>query len=224
VQFYQRLGFRLCGLDTRLYDPSSEAGGETALFLAFDLQAPDGWDLDSDQRNLAAAGRRPLFAVRRARLSDFASIREMFRRLDEFHAAALPEINRVPEPSQVTESDLGEWIACDNCYVAVAERGRRLLGFIDASVHAPADPTEVDRPWLGINNLFVATDARRAGIGDALMDGAELWARAKGFVDARLDVYEFNQGARALYRRRGYETLSRRLHKSLAQSMGGAAS
>jgi GNAT superfamily N-acetyltransferase len=37
IQFYQRLGFRLCGFDTHLYDPRSEAGGETAVFLALDL-------------------------------------------------------------------------------------------------------------------------------------------------------------------------------------------
>jgi ribosomal protein S18 acetylase RimI-like enzyme len=37
IQFYQRVGFRLCGLDTSLYDPASEAAGETALFFAMDL-------------------------------------------------------------------------------------------------------------------------------------------------------------------------------------------
>jgi GNAT superfamily N-acetyltransferase len=37
VQFYRRLGFRLCGLDETLYDPAELALEETALFLALDL-------------------------------------------------------------------------------------------------------------------------------------------------------------------------------------------
>jgi ribosomal protein S18 acetylase RimI-like enzyme len=37
VQFYQRSGFRLCGLDERLYDPGPRGPAEAALFFAFDL-------------------------------------------------------------------------------------------------------------------------------------------------------------------------------------------
>jgi len=37
IRFYQQRGFRFCGLDMRLYDPSGAAAGETALFFALDL-------------------------------------------------------------------------------------------------------------------------------------------------------------------------------------------
>jgi GNAT superfamily N-acetyltransferase len=37
VQFYLRYGFRLCGLDERLYDPATQAREEVALYFAFDL-------------------------------------------------------------------------------------------------------------------------------------------------------------------------------------------
>jgi ribosomal protein S18 acetylase RimI-like enzyme len=33
IQFYRRVGFVLCGLDVSLYDPASEAAGETALYF-----------------------------------------------------------------------------------------------------------------------------------------------------------------------------------------------
>lgn len=36
-QFYQRLGFRLCGLDERLYDPASPVASDLAVFFALDL-------------------------------------------------------------------------------------------------------------------------------------------------------------------------------------------
>jgi len=37
IQFYQRLGYRLCGLDEYLYDPASPAAGDLAVFFALDL-------------------------------------------------------------------------------------------------------------------------------------------------------------------------------------------
>ena len=37
IQFYRRVGFRLCGLDDRFYDPRSPARNEVALFFALDL-------------------------------------------------------------------------------------------------------------------------------------------------------------------------------------------
>jgi GNAT superfamily N-acetyltransferase len=37
IQFYLRYGFRLCGLDERLYDPATQVFEETALYFALDL-------------------------------------------------------------------------------------------------------------------------------------------------------------------------------------------
>lgn len=37
IRFYQRAGFRLCGLDTTLYDPADVLPGEVALFFAHTL-------------------------------------------------------------------------------------------------------------------------------------------------------------------------------------------
>jgi ribosomal protein S18 acetylase RimI-like enzyme len=37
IQFYRRMGFHFCGLDTSLYDPTGAGGGETALYFAYPL-------------------------------------------------------------------------------------------------------------------------------------------------------------------------------------------
>ena len=59
------------------------------------------------------------------------------------------------------------------------------------------------------------SDRRRRGIATALIRAAEDWARGRGYVEVRLDVFEFNAGARSLYERLGYATLSRQMRKPL---------
>jgi GNAT superfamily N-acetyltransferase len=38
IQFYRRCGFRLCGLDERLYDPAYNTLSETAVYFVLDLK------------------------------------------------------------------------------------------------------------------------------------------------------------------------------------------
>jgi ribosomal protein S18 acetylase RimI-like enzyme len=41
IQFYRRVGFELCGLDTSLYDPTGPAAAETALYFSRPLPTTD---------------------------------------------------------------------------------------------------------------------------------------------------------------------------------------
>ena len=61
--------------------------------------------------------------------------------------------------------------------------------------------------WL--EDLFVAADARRAGIGDALVTLAIERARARGARRIELDCNERNEGALALYERHGFSPYSK---------------
>lgn len=56
--------------------------------------------------------------------------------------------------------------------------------------------------------LYVEPDARRQGIGTALMRHGESWARNQGFRELGLHVFQSNQTAIALYRRLGYQSAS----------------
>jgi GNAT superfamily N-acetyltransferase len=61
--------------------------------------------------------------------------------------------------------------------------------------------------WL--EDLFVAPDARRAGIGDALVALAIERARTRGSRRIELDCNERNAGAQALYARHGFSPYSK---------------
>ncbi len=91
-----------------------------------------------------------------------------------------------------------------------------------SSVHHPSiHPSQVACLWLGnavdqvtgdrhahIFLLYVLPEHRRRGIGKALVNHAEDWARARGDRQMGLQVFQTNQPALNLYRCLGYQTQS----------------
>jgi len=73
------------------------------------------------------------------------------------------------------------------------------------------------RPLLNIHDLAVLPQHRGKGAGRALLQAAEDYARRQGCCRLTLEVLESNSGARALYRRFGFDdsTISRFLVKPL---------
>jgi ribosomal protein S18 acetylase RimI-like enzyme len=83
--------------------------------------------------------------------------------------------------------------------VAEAADGTR-LGFISLRVS-----TDVAGTARGhVADLGVTVDARRIGVGTALMKAGEEWAHDRGLRELSLDVWSTNEPALAFYRRLGY--------------------
>ena len=86
------------------------------------------------------------------------------------------------------------------CYVA--ERDSIILGWIDVfSVSMLISP----HFFAEIGGLVVDTEARRQGIGRALMQQAELWASEHGFAEVRLRSGLHRTDAHEFYESVGYE-------------------
>lgn len=84
--------------------------------------------------------------------------------------------------------------------VLVAEQGGLLVGL----VHVFARPA-LEKPVEAIiQSLVVDARARGGGIGRALMDRAEGWARARGLASVALYTNVTRADARAFYARLGY--------------------
>lgn len=79
--------------------------------------------------------------------------------------------------------------------------GARVLGYVIAWY-------VLDEGEIG--NVAVAPDARRMGVGAALLDAALAEARRRGVRVMHLEVRESNAAARALYATRGFEEVGRR--------------
>lgn len=83
----------------------------------------------------------------------------------------------------------------------VAEEGGQLLGLIHVK-------TVVDyfsqQPIAHVSDVVVAASAEGRGIGKALMNVAEDWARGRGYAMVQLHVLVDNARARSMYERLGY--------------------
>jgi RimJ/RimL family protein N-acetyltransferase len=83
--------------------------------------------------------------------------------------------------------------------VLVAEEDDRIVGRL--SVGRETHPASEHVADVG---LMVADGYRRRGIGRALMENAEAWARSVGVRKIELHVFPHNEAALALYDRLGY--------------------
>ena len=84
-----------------------------------------------------------------------------------------------------------------------------------AYAHAATDYFTGERhAHLGI--LAVAEAAEGRGVGRALLDAVDAWARAQGHRFVTLNVFATNARARAVYERAGYAPDTLRYYKELA--------
>ena len=90
--------------------------------------------------------------------------------------------------------------------VLVAETDDRIVGRLSIS----RDPHPASRHVADLG-LMVAQDARRQGVGRALMEAAEDWAREVGILKVELHVFPYNEAALALYEELGYRREGLRL-------------
>jgi RimJ/RimL family protein N-acetyltransferase len=84
--------------------------------------------------------------------------------------------------------------------VFVAEENGAIIGRL--SIARDAHPASEHVADLG---LMVAREFRRRGVGTALMEEAEHWARDLGVRKLELHVFPHNEAAIALYKGLGYE-------------------
>lgn len=109
-----------------------------------------------------------------------------------------------------TEANVRAWLNDDTPggHVLVAEAGQGVVGFCDVKV-MPA-PAEGARQ-LFIDDLYVAPQARRQGLGTALLEVTNRLARELGCVHIILHVDNGNTAAAALYERAGFRSANDRV-------------
>jgi GNAT superfamily N-acetyltransferase len=84
----------------------------------------------------------------------------------------------------------------------------RLAGFVEVGTRSVAESCE-SSPFAYLEGWYVDADARRRGIGTALVRAAEEWARAKGFREFASDAQLTNAASHLAHAALGFIEVER---------------
>jgi aminoglycoside 6'-N-acetyltransferase I len=103
--------------------------------------------------------------------------------------------------------------------VHVAARAGRLVGFVEVGLRSHADGCDERRPVGFLEGWWVEPDERRRGVGRALVDAAESWARRQGCREMASDTWIDEAPSIRAHQSIGYEVVDRCVHfrKSLTR-------
>lgn len=126
--------------------------------------------------------------------------------------AALQDFERGMESNRLPGAEMADrhlawleaWAAASGGGVLVAEGPSGLAGFVVFGIEEEAGHYLLHPRRGEVSDLWVAPDARRAGVAEALMRGAEARLAAAGVGRVEVTALARNAAARALYARLGY--------------------
>jgi aminoglycoside 6'-N-acetyltransferase I len=98
--------------------------------------------------------------------------------------------------------------AADEVWVAEDVVLGRLLGFLELSLRPYAEGC-VSSPAPFIEGWFVTAEARHTGVGRALVEAAENWARLRGYTEIASDTQLDNHRSQAAHAALGFEETER---------------
>jgi GNAT superfamily N-acetyltransferase len=88
--------------------------------------------------------------------------------------------------------------------ILVAESEKRIVGCVVAVIVEKKESAHAVKS-VHVEELVVDESARSNGIGRALVEGIEAWARNEGCGFMRVDCFSNNQRAHAFYEKLGYK-------------------
>ncbi|HLV43618.1 MAG TPA: GNAT family N-acetyltransferase [Aggregatilineales bacterium] len=154
--------------------------------------------------------------IRPAAPADYAELCEVFAEIDSYHARALPHIFQTPPGPARSRAYVRGILDDPDAALFVAVADGEIVGLVDVRQHTTADiPILVPRRFAVIDAIVVRRAFWGQGMGRALMHRAESWARERELGEVLLNVWEFNRRAIEFYEGLGYETISRRMRRTL---------
>lgn len=156
--------------------------------------------------------------VRVAEPSDAEHISALAAEVQMLHAVAHPGIFRPAGPHTFPPSAIRERMATPGHLFWVAVADGVIAGYAYATLrHEPETPWQHAATVCTLDQMGVAPAYRRHGAGAGLVEAVRRVAAEHGAREVRLDVWAFNDSARAFYRRCGFVTARERMWLPVGQ-------
>ena len=136
--------------------------------------------------------------------ADAEAISALNREVQAVHAAALPQLFKLPGPESLPPSDVREWLAKPENVVLLARLGTEPAGYVYAEiVRRPETSLRYAHAMIYLHHISVAATCRKRGIGRALVEavrrrgaqhGIRTLALVSGHSTIQRDVSSFAAG------------------------------
>jgi GNAT superfamily N-acetyltransferase len=143
--------------------------------------------------------------IRRAEPRDAEALGRLGAALMHTHYAF--DAHRFLDPGEGAESGYAGFLVSqlddEASIVLVAEANDHVVGYVYAAIE-PLSWKELRDQCGFIHDLLVTGEARRSGVGEALLNQAIDWLRAQGMPRVVLGTAAQNETAQRLFKRRGF--------------------
>jgi diamine N-acetyltransferase len=146
-----------------------------------------------------------MITVRVAIIEDADAIGGLTAEVQQLHREALPDIFKSPSDKLFSREKLATLLQDANSTVAVAESNGEIVGYVYGVImHRPENDFKKAEKYVYIQQIGVRKDARRQGVGRALIAFIERKALASAVTGLQLDYWAFNTRARSFFESCGF--------------------
>lgn len=157
-----------------------------------------------------------MYHYRLARPDDLPAICTLTDELQRIHHAAAPQVFTDAGQVKNLEDICRNWVSNPDHFCLVADAEGTVAGFAVADTFTETHPFAHALKVVRLMSICVAAPYRRQGLGRGLLAELEKHAHEVGAHEIRMIVWDFNQGAKALYQDAGFKSRSTTLSKTLS--------
>jgi GNAT superfamily N-acetyltransferase len=148
--------------------------------------------------------------------ADLRTLSALGNEINAIHHAAWPGIFAAAGDPGRDDAFWRPFVSEGNSVALLAEVDGADIGMVVASVVEEKASLLNPIKFCRVGSIGVTAGHRNSGVGHLLMAKVEGWAKSRGAVDIRLNVWEFNARAIEFYRELGYEVRSVSMGKACA--------
>ena len=153
--------------------------------------------------------RETRFTVRPGRRDDAAEAARLWMKSVEEHALYDRVYVAAPNAERTMRRFLADLSANSSSYscLFVAEKDGEMIGFLSGELRE-GSPAFEPKTWAAVEDVYVVPEHRSSGVGRALFEECQKWAREKRANGVSLQVAADNARAREFYERLGFREVS----------------
>lgn len=147
------------------------------------------------------------FTIRPGRREDAAEAARLWMQSAEEHKAHDRVYATAPGAEKTMRRFLADIANSGFSFLFVAIAGERTVGFISGELRQ-GSPTFLPKSWASVDDVFVEPDHRNLGVGRALLQSVEAWAKERNADGISLQVAAANSRGRKFYEELGFREIS----------------